>query len=324
MQVSAKIDDSRKLRLLQLTPKLEKSLREGSLTLRSNALGDKVYVCTQNSTHLVRKLKQSNSLLLSSLTTSGLKIYSGIFELLETLESEARVDWSRFPTYEGRKRFDSIRTDQKTPDITCSPSEFEAQLRHKPAVRLDSRIFLVAPHVVHDVIVDVVSAMVEKENYDLSLPLADLNLESDEKPEVIASVYNKFYEKDRIDLEALSAWIGLYVLKQSHSAMRIEELYKEWAIDLPIKMPVSIEILRASVVQPKPGLVQFIDIETLSTDPRARLEGLFSIKTEWGLAEIAPLLEMLVPSGQKLENWILKFARKRRQGEDFVVQPMRR
>lgn len=324
MQISAKIDDSRKLKLLQLTPKLENSLREGSLTLRSSASGDKVYVCTQNSTHFVRKLKQSNSLLLSEATPDGLKIFAGAFELLETLESEAHVDWSKFPIYEGRKQFESSKLEDKNPEITCSPSEFEAQLRQKPAVRLDSRIFCICPHVVHDVIVDIVSAMVEKENYDLSLPLAELKLERNELPEVIESVYSKFYENDHIDLKALSAWIGLYVLKQNQSAVQIEKFYKEWAIDLPIKMHVDIELLRGSVVHPKPGLVQFIEIQTLSTEPRARLSDLFSIKSEWALGEIAPFLEMLVPAGQKLENWISKFARKRHQGESFIVYPMRR
>lgn len=328
MEVSLDLEDAN-YRLLQLTPKLQESLENGELSIRSFG-GDSVHLCTADSTHLLRKLKQSNTLMLLKPVENSIQTYASPFESLETIQVEGKVDWSNFPVFKPADKVEFVPLNQKEHQkfANCSFAEFQKQCIEKPVVASDSEIYVIEPDMVHDVLVQLVSAMVEQGDFDLTKMPNISDLGGEYPPEVINACYKMFTSNldtdGAVDKEKLCRWIGLYLLKQHPSGMDTEKFKREWSLDLPAKLPIDLELLQGSVTFPTSTTIRFISADSLPLDINARLDSLFTIKPEWPLPEIQPFILPLMPVGQRLENWILKFAKKRRVGKTFIVSKLKR
>lgn len=315
MQLSAEIDPQKTYRLLQLTPQLEASLREGTLDLKGGSDGS-VFACTSNSTHLVRILKQTNTLLVSQAHDEHLSAFASPTSFLETNVVPGTIDWSQVPEY-------GKTAALPEPEICCSQAEFEEQCRTKPAALVDGRLYSIPTSVVHNVLVHLVSSMVEAGDTDLQMPLESLNIETGDPPEIIRAVYNKFYVESRLDLDQISKFTGIYLLSQAPQGMPKAEFVREWRLDLPVKLNTDIASLYGHIVEHDTTL-KLLDHASLPTDPKLRFHKLFSIKPDWPLAEISPFIRDLVPSTQKLDAWVLKYACKKRVHTDIYLTPLRR
>lgn len=348
MQVRSHLDTSSKYGLLQLTPELEASLVKGELAFKG-AGNDPLKICTNNSTHSVRRLKQSNTLLLSKhipvsntdealenessnhvQTKEVLEVFSVPYEVLETIPAKPSINWSKFPVYSG---LDSLmETNNVVENEFCSDVEFEALAKAKPAVFYQGSIYVVHADVVHDLIVELVSVMVETGDLELNSDYSQIKflVNSSHPNEMVECVYNMFKPEptgtitSAMDKELLSRWIGNYLLKKYVKGVQSHLLIKEWSRDLPVKLNTNINQLKGSYVEAEPGWIVPININSLSPEIKPRLEQLFAIKSEWLIDDIEPYLDPVVPPGQIFEKWILKYARKHKSPNKGVLISQRK
>lgn len=328
MEVSLDLEDAN-YRLLQLTPKLQESLEKGELSIRSFG-EDSVHLCTADTTHLLRKLKQSNTLMLLKPVENSIQAYASPFESLETIQIDGKVDWSKFSVFNLADKVKFVPLNQKEHQkfAACSFAELQVQCKQKPAVASESQIYVIEPDMVHEVLVQLVSAMIEQGDFDLTKLPNTSELGGEFPPDIIEVCYRMFTSDSdadgAVDKEKLSRWIGLYLLQQHPNGVEIEKFKREWSLDLPAKLPIDIELLQGSVTFPTSNTIRFINAEALPNDINARLDSLFTIKPEWPMPEIQPFILPLMPVGQRVENWILKFAKKRKVGKTYIVSKLKR
>lgn len=326
MEVRLDIEDAN-YRLLQLTPKLQESLENGELSIRSQD-GTTVYLCTADSTHIVRKLKQSNTLMLLRPVNNTLQAFASPTESLETVETNVKVNWSLFPPLDLSEKviFHPLSVEKHGHLAHCSFAEFAEQCREKPVVASESHIYKVEPDLCHEILVQLISAMIEQGDFNLTVFPGDIaEWGADYPEELFKAVYGMFSdEPGALNKEKLSRWTGLYILKQHPNGLDIDRFRREWVLDLPAKLKTDLDLLQGFVAFPTELTICYVDSDALPRDINARLDSLFNVKREWPMKELQPFILPLMPVGQRLENWILKFARKRRVGKDFVISRLRR
>lgn len=70
------------------------------------------------------------------------------------------------------------------------------------------------------------------------------------------------------------------------------------------------------------NMILFFDSDAAFTntpDPRSRFSQLFEIKPDWDLNDFWPLVQDVVPPNVKRENYVMKFAKKRKVGNKIMV-----
>lgn len=99
---------------------------------------------------------------------------------------------------------------------------------------------------------------------------------------------------------------------------RFQSLWKESTSVVP-DWPRDMAQLVGSYVCPQSDVIQYLDKTTLPREPKSRFHQLLSVKSAWDLDDIVPFLQDIVPAGTKIENFVLKYARKKKIGARIIV-----
>lgn len=144
--------------------------------------------------------------------------------------------------------------------------------------------------------------------------------------EVIRTVLNKFgtkFTKEEDDVEywelnkqVIAKWYGKQALNKyarQHS-VAIDEFLINWKSMFPPFFPCDIDInmLRGLIYKPTDDSIRYISRATLPMEPKDRFKVLFNLQSNWLLEDMAPFVEELNTRGLKLDNFIMKYARRRR------------
>lgn len=319
--LKAAIDNRRKFGLLQLTPVLVEALKSGELKIKSGQDRRAVVVCTSNKTFLLKKLNQSNSLLLSTPDEGKTVIFGSVGNLLEPSKGVGKIDWTGVPAWKASRS--EMTLSALRLHSPCSSEEFDLFWRQKPGVEVDGHAYIVSSDIVHLVLVDIVTSLVSLgEDLTTSLEHVISVVDLPGIPqEVIRATYEKFLsqESKSLDVNLIVPWVGKFLLASHPNGIFREDFIKEWSQSLPLRFDFNLSLLEGCAVEPTAGYVQYLDSSTLSQDPRARFRQLFSIRNEWGLDQISPFVCDLVPETAKLDSWLLKYARRTRNGGSIMV-----
>ncbi|CAI4056491.1 hypothetical protein SKDZ_03G0500 [Saccharomyces kudriavzevii ZP591] len=147
--------------------------------------------------------------------------------------------------------------------------------------------------------------------------------------EIIGTVLNRFafQEPDnsawRLRIPLIAQWYGIQALRKcvSGTSMPINEFLIKWKSLFPPFFPcdIDIDMLRGYHFKPTNKTIQYIAKSTLPMDPKERFKVLFKLQSQWDLEDIKPLIEELNTRGMKIDNFIMKYARRRRLGKKTVV-----
>jgi sister chromatid cohesion protein DCC1 len=125
-----------------------------------------------------------------------------------------------------------------------------------------------------------------------------------------------------LEKESVTRAIGIHLLRtQARAPVAISDFHSLWkdATTIVADWPRDLSQLVGTYVCPQPDTIRYLDRATLSAEPKTRFQQLLSIKSSWDLDDIAPFIEDVAHHGVKLENFILKYARKKRAGSRIIV-----
>lgn len=146
------------------------------------------------------------------------------------------------------------------------------------------------------------------------------------KLEMIETLLNKFGSqtalkdsKDKrwkLHIPSIVEWYGLEALNKyaTKESMPIDEFLIKWKSLFPPFFPSNIDIkmLRGNFYRPIDNHIQYISRNILPNEPKARFKTLFKLQTTWEFDDIAPFITELNTRGIKLENFMMKFAKRRK------------
>ncbi|CCF60001.1 hypothetical protein KAFR_0I02220 [Kazachstania africana CBS 2517] len=147
--------------------------------------------------------------------------------------------------------------------------------------------------------------------------------------EVVKTVLNRFmkaFTDDRwsLDMLKIAKWYGINALKNhAHkTSMSTDEFMIKWKSTFPPFLPCDIDtdMLRGHYYKPAEHHLQYIAKNTLPIDVKERFNILFRLQSTWDFEDIKPLVEDLNVHGLKIDNFIMKYARRRRvPGKQKVI-----
>ena len=118
-------------------------------------------------------------------------------------------------------------------------------------------------------------------------------------------------------------WYGIRALRKyaSRTSMPQEEFLVKWKSTFPPFSPFSIDIKMLKGWYFKPALtnIQYVSKDILPLDAKDRFKMLFKLQSQWDLEDISAFVEELNVKGLKIDNFIMKYARKKRVGKRNIV-----
>lgn len=194
----------------------------------------------------------------------------------------------------------------------------------------------------HITLVSILGGSIDMNKLDLkeTFKLVTRDIDEDYNPytlEVIRTVLNKFGTKrlkdasndekmadcddsDRIcwklNVDIIAKWYGKQALLKyaSQHSVPIDEFLIKWRSLFPPFFPcdIDIDMLRGMIYKPDINTIQYISRDILPMEPKERFKLLFKLQNSWLLEDIAPYIEELNVRGLKLDNFIMKYARRKR------------
>ncbi|CAN6637478.1 sister chromatid cohesion protein Dcc1p [Trichomonascus vanleenenianus] len=341
VELSTAIDKSNSYKLLELSPDLLKAVEAGEkLALRAPSVASpNIVICTSDKTFKLRKLNQTNTLLLvrpSSADQDGdvdmdgrgtVEAFGYVGNYLEPVEFNGFVDFSSVPVYgddeeDNTNKILDTKESLKRRSPICD-AEFERHWRDTACVEINYTVYTLHDSVIHTVL----SALLTVGMAQLRLDDAYNSLqELDEPKEVLEAVLRKFSSGEEsydLDIDAVVRWMGHYILKQvapgrDYPLERFMEAWRD-AVVVNTNVEFTLEALKGHYVQPTDTTVRFLARNKLSQDPRLRFKQLFAVKSTWELSEMVPFIDDLRDKKVKLESFVMKYARKRTVGSSTLI-----
>ena len=188
----------------------------------------------------------------------------------------------------------------------------------------------------HVTLVSILDGSLDMNKLDLkeTFKLVTKDIDEDYNPytlEVIRTVLNKFgiriLKEDsrdknvgdvywKLNMELIAKWYGKQALMKyaSQNSVPIDEFLIKWKSLFPPFFPcdIDIDMLRGMVYKPNINSIQYMSKDILPMEPKERFKLLFKLQSSWLLEDIAPYIEELNVRGLKLDNFIMKYARRKR------------
>ncbi|EDO18635.1 hypothetical protein Kpol_1048p66 [Vanderwaltozyma polyspora DSM 70294] len=266
----------------------------------------------------------------------------------ETRPANGQLNLDLVPIYNGEMNFtvDSTKlftTKQELLDNSpCSIKEYRKNWAKVGGSVINGQIcILSAEFLAKSLHVTLMSIMAESLDLDiLSLDkvfdAVEKGFDEDFNPytkEVIKTVIRKFgisnesNDNDKstykLNMLPIAKWYGIRALKKyvSKTSMSQDEFLTNWKSLFPPFFPCDIDInmLRGWFYKPTGSNIQYISKETMPMDIKDRFKMLFKLQSQWELEDIRPFIEELNVKGLKIDNFIMKYARRKKIGNSKII-----
>ncbi|CEP61728.1 Dcc1p LALA0_S03e09538g [Lachancea lanzarotensis] len=189
--------------------------------------------------------------------------------------------------------------------------------------------------VLHILLMSCMAESLNFESLDVSKVFSALNKDMGEGEEfnpfsldVVRTVIGKFSRVNKqgkyaLQVKAVSQWYGIEALKKFASCALIpqEEFMIKWKALFPpyFRCDLDFAALRGYFYRPLGTSIQYFSKDALPDDPRGRFAYLFKLQSTWDLNEMIPYIEQLNTTGVKIDNFVMKYARRKKQGKLTLV-----
>lgn len=350
MKLDANLDHDNSYKLLALTPELAKLLESSDLVVRSCHEGSGLMLCGPDATWKLRQTNNSNTALMGRYDESGevIESFTMIPSVLDAhLVADPQLVKSHIPTYTGEGRFMDAAASKTIPNyktnsvvelmdqMPLSDGQFREAWRYHCGTEVNGVACLLSDDVIASVLSDIL-LHVRTEEVQLDVPFASHLLEADkvrasEPLEVVQTVINKYTMAEpgsnllQFEMSAIIRFYGLYILEKhaSYRPITLQDFKTLWLDAIPISgdWDLDLQLLKCRCVRGYPDTVRYLSPDDLKSDPRGRFKQLFTVKPEWELSELEPFIVQIWNRSIKLENFIMKFARRRKVGTKVLVSP---
>lgn len=342
-------------KLVQLPPDLVAYMKDSKkkpLQFKSPVSSkNHLVLCTDDSTYTVRQMNHSNTVLLvndmavnkynktlkfvsdnsllepnNTLLAIGLSNYQ--YELNPT---PGYIDTQGVAVYDGKSKNPTSKTlSEVMEDSPIATSAFYPAWYNLCGCEVDGHAVILSSGLVTEVLHMLISILIslKLEVFQLQHVMEKAQLQSRLYTEnVLHTITEKFCEKHgdslKLDKAAIARWFGIETLKQCQQPLPDNEVLLKWKSSLPafFNAPLDLSVLHGYYCRPTVGKVRYLPRNSLAGEIHTRIKELFLIVNEWDYDEFLPFVEEFIPSTKKPEAVIMKYARKKRVGKNFVVCP---
>ncbi|SCU78743.1 LAMI_0A05732g1_1 [Lachancea mirantina] len=354
--IYAKLQPESTRKLLLLTPDILEAIKSGQkIEFKALQETQQVVLCSEEKTWSLRQKNHSNTVFLTreflpDADEEGPELNDAVshhlgfsrqsFEL-EPKISAGEINVNHLPIYDGENRdlVKSSTVEKLMESSPCSMKEFQTKWYAAGGCTINGAACLLTHGFLSRALhLTIMSCMAE------SIDLDDLNVretfeavskdisEAGEfnpyTQEVIETVIGKFCQqapdgKRSLDRKSVSKWYGITALKKfaAKQPLSHEEFMIKWKSQFPpyFNCNLDISLLQGHFFRPLASSIHYLSRSTLPDDVKDRFKYLFKIQSVWDLEDIQPLIEDLNTSGLKIDSFVMKFARRKRQGKRTIV-----
>ncbi|SCU97936.1 LAFA_0G14334g1_1 [Lachancea sp. 'fantastica'] len=268
---------------------------------------------------------------------------------LEARLVKGEIDISMLPIYTGDvKSFKEFLQQSEGHQLTveelennspCSKQEFSVKWPILGGCAVEGIACLLSQEfiskVLHILLMSCMAETLDFEALDVSKVFAAVNKDMGEGEEfnpfsleVVRTVIGKFSKVDEqgkftLQVKAVSQWYGIEALRKfaSRTIIPQEEFMIKWKALFPpyFKCDLDFAALRGYFYRPLGTNIQYFSKQSLPDDPKGRFAYLFKLQSTWDLNEMIPYIEQLNTTGVKIDNFVMKYARRKRQGKLTLV-----
>lgn len=341
----SKVQLDKPYKLLELTPELLKIIEEQKEKIYLKAPTDEsdVVLCTNDKTYKIRQRNHSNTVLVmkeNPIFEEGaddqLIGYTKLPSVFECQITTPSININDIPIYNGIEEItetkDNITIEKLKQRSAISEGEFDkvwfninGTCFNDIAVILDEEFVSKALHLL------IMSITAAELNFEELSIIEVYNSIKEEAPNFTISIVETILRKFSIneeeplifDKEKISKFYGIQSLKLNclKKSLNSSEFLIKWKSELPpfFECPIDLSLLMGYYVTPLPEKIQYISRKTLSIDINNRLKQLFKLQSTWDLNELIPFIEEFNIKNLKWENFIMKFAKRKKIGKRIII-----
>ncbi|AOA60680.1 Subunit of a complex with Ctf8p and Ctf18p that shares some components with Replication Factor C [Komagataella phaffii GS115] len=325
-------------KVIEITPELLRAFNDQSesITIKSPEPEDYPVLCTNNNSYQLRRNNHSNCMLVCHSTTQGLISFCGLNSQLEAKLVQGKILTQGLPIV--HENGDWQVTSKKIPSVgslarrsPISEGEFWHSWHDLKGCEIEGQAVILSDSLVSVILHNILGVIVRDRMGMKSLASIELYNTVDRLQfvtiEMIETVLLKFsqnYEEPcTLNERKISQWYGINVLRNiaRYKSINVEEFLIAWKSEFPAfyEVEIDIEQLLGYFVRPSAGKIRYLDKSKLSSDAATRFQELFRLQSEWNLKEMTPYLKDVNNRNLKLENFVMKFAKRRKVGEQIIV-----
>lgn len=337
----ANVHQDRHYKLMELTPQLLKLIEENNepLTVKASGNDSEIVMCTKDQTFAIRQRNHSNTVMIMTANKEEEHLcgYTTMHSVYEVHKASGSIDITDIPIYDGADSLKGLKStitlEKLKNDSAISEKEFDAVWFSLNGSAYNyTAIILSDDFITRTLHVMLMSIMAAKLNID-ELSLIEVYQSMEEDPEftidIIETVLRKFVKGERepfvMNKTKIAQWYGNEALRKhaSKKPLTVSDFLFKWKSELPpfFDCPIDLPLLYGHFCAPLPDRVQFVSRSSLPSDVNNRLKVLFKLQSTWELDQLMPFVEEFNVKGVKPENFIMKFAKKKKVGKKIMITP---
>lgn len=340
-EVHANVPQSYSYRLMELTPELLKVIEEKKepLVLKAPTSKSEVVLCTSSETFALRQRNHSNTVMMTKEgERDGKKFfcsYATLSNVFEVRKSEGHIITEGIPLYDGQNKItntgESVTLDELKTRSAISDLEFESNWFALNGSSLNGQAIILTDDIItrtlHVMIMSIMASSLDFSELSLIEVFQSMGEDPDITIDIVETVLRKFVTNDREPYQLNKAkvvqWYGIETLRRHCRTKPIElsDFFIKWKSELPpfFESSLDIPLLRGNYAMPLPERIQYVSKLELPSDIQNRLKVLFKLQSSWNLTELAPFIEEFNHKNVKIENFVMKFAKKKKQGKKIII-----
>ena len=345
-------ENSIKYRLLNIPEELLKDLQSQELTLKGNK--ESLYFTTNSEVFTIKENFHSNTVMLmthSDVTSMppSFVAYNMQQSELELLKVKFKLTTDHIPLYtieEYNGTLENLDDDASTPIITkaelinslpLSYKDFDDQWDGSLLIELsDMSVKKISPMVESEILeLILLSIIALKMNYEsiefdkVQEKVKEINTNANEQiDKLVHAVLSKYTNKcHKLEMKEIAKFYGLKTLKKRCPFSRkkyidLNDFYVYWKDSFPdyFNCEIDIGILIGHFVKAiDSDKILEVDRQKLPKDIVKRVEYLMNIQSAWEQTYIQPFFDELNVKNIKTDNFIMKYAKKKRERSGKII-----
>lgn len=335
-------------RLIELSPELQNIIEknEEPIFIKASNEEGEIILCSKSKTFQIKQRNHSNTVLLmdskvnSSETEKNNRSfwgYSSQSSVLECNPTSGNIDVKGIPIYDGQGNLKNngqeVSLHYLKDNAPISDLEFEKAWFNLNGSSIDGQAVILSHDFItrslHVLIMSIMASNLDFNELSLIEVYNTLSEDDDYTIDVVETVLRKFANEDiepfSLNKEKIAQWYGIESLKKFASKKYISppEFFIKWKSEFPpfFECSIDLPLLNGFFVRPLPDRIQYLSKNDLPRDINNRLNVLFRSQSTWELNDMIPYIEEFNTKGLKYDNFIMKFAKKKKVGKKVYITP---
>lgn len=344
--IYANLNSDTSFRLIELSPELLEIIEndEEPIFIKASSEESDIVLCSKTKSFQIKQRNHSNTVMLMDSKNSCEEEKGGPFwgyssqaSVFECKPTSGKIDVRGIPIYDGQGNFKKggleTSLEYLRENAPISDFEFDKAWFNLNGSSINGQAVILSHDFItrslHVLIMSIMASNLDFNELSLIEVYKTLSEDDDYTIDVVETVLRKFSKEDKepfsLNKEKIAQWYGIETLRKFGSEKYISpsEFFIKWKSEFPpfFECSIDLPLLNGFFVRPLPDRLQYLSKYELPKDINERLRILFKLQSTWELNDIIPFIEEFNSKGLKFENFIMKFAKKKKVGKKIYVTP---